>query len=123
MRGLAGETKVETDALKQAADALVGLRGDTDRADNKPVEETVDAAQGLNNFTFSHGGAGDGTWASANAVVSMGERFSQSVANLKSLLGDISDNSHETHKGYTKAEQEEEAKYAGSNRSMYDDFG
>jgi hypothetical protein len=119
-----GETKVETKALKQAADALVGLRGDSDRVDNKPIDDTVDAAQALNKFTFNHGGAGDGTWESADALVAMGDRFSQSVGNLKSLLGKISDNIHETHKGYTKTEQEEQEKYAHSgNRSMYDDFG
>ncbi|NLU75928.1 hypothetical protein HCC61_25300 [Streptomyces sp. HNM0575] len=120
-----GETKVETAALKQAADALVGLRGDTDRADNGPIDETVEAAQALNKYTFNHSGAGDGTWASADALVAMGERFSDAVGHLKWLLGEISGNIHETHKGYTKAEQEEKAKYAnsGGNRSMYDDFG
>ncbi len=46
--------------------------------------------------------------------------------HLKSLLGDISDNIHETHKAYTKTEQEEMDKYGHAqrgNRSMYDDFG
>lgn len=118
-----GETKVETEALKQAADALVGLRADSDRVDNKPVEETVEAAQALNKYTFSHGGAGGGTWESADGLVAMGDRFGQSVGHLKWLLGQISDNIHETHKGYSKTEQEEKEKYARGNRSMYDDFG
>jgi hypothetical protein len=119
-----GETKVETEALTQAADALVGLRADSDRVDDGPIDETVEAAQALNKFTSNHSGAGDGTWASADALVAMGERFSQSVGHLKSLLGKISDNIHETHKAYTETEQEEKDKYAHSgNRSMYDDFG
>lgn len=119
-----GETRVETGALKQAAGALVGLRADTDRADNGPIDETVEAAQALNKFTFNHGGAGDGPWESADALIAMGDRFSQSVGNLKWLLGEISGNIHETHKGYTKTEQDEKAKYAHSgNNSMYEDFG
>lgn len=102
---MADEAKVETEALKQAADALVGLRADTDRADNDPIEDTVEAARALNKFTFNHGGAADGSWESSDGLVTMGNRFSKAVGHLKSLLGDISDNIHETHKGYTKAER------------------
>lgn len=120
---MAGETKVELHALKQAADSLVGLRADSDRVDNEPIEKTVDAAQGLNKTTFSGSGAGE-TWESADALIAMGERFSDSVSNLKKMLGGISNNIHETHKGYTKAEEQEKAKYGhGASHSMYDDFG
>lgn len=122
---MSGETKVETQALKQAADALVGLRGDTDRVDNDPMRDVVDAAQGLNKS-----GTGDGQWETSEGLLKMSDRFRDSVGNLKSLLGDISDNIHETHKGYTKAEQAERDKYAAhnpydidGNRSMYHDFG
>ncbi|NLU74144.1 hypothetical protein HCC61_15885 [Streptomyces sp. HNM0575] len=116
---MSGGTRVEQGALKQAADSLVGLRADSDRVDNKPIEKTVTAAQGLNKSS----GPGE-TWESADALIAMGERFSDSVSNLKKMLGDISANIHETHKGYTKAEEQEKAKYGhGANQSMYDDFG
>lgn len=118
---MSGETKVQTEALKQAADALVGLRGDTDRVDNEPMRDAADAAKALNKA-----GTGDGEWLTAEGLFKMNDRFRESVGHLKSLLGDISDNIHETHKGYTKAEQEEMDRYAHAhrgNRSMYDDFG
>ncbi len=116
---MSGETKVETKALKQAADSLVSLRGDTDRVDNDPMRDVAEAAQALNKS-----GTGDGQWETAEGLFKMSDRFRESVGNLKSLLGDISDNIHKTHKAYTKTEQEEMDKYAHrGNRSMYNDFG
>lgn len=104
--GAAGTTKVDTQRLDGAANALVELRGDTENADNAADEDTLSAVRGLNRHTAG-GLAEAGSWATAGSLMTMDVRWGEQVMNLKRMLQDISDKLHTTTGHYTRTEQEE----------------
>ncbi|MDX3098700.1 hypothetical protein PV703_19465 [Streptomyces sp. ME01-24h] len=114
----AGTTKVDTQRLDGAANALVELRGDTENVDNKADEDTLGAVTGLNRHT-APGPPEGGSWATAGSLVGMDVRWGDQVANLKLMLQDISDKLHTSSGHYTRAEQEEQARQA----SIHTPFG
>ncbi|WP_306323332.1 MULTISPECIES: hypothetical protein [unclassified Streptomyces] len=97
--------------MKQAANALVDLRGDTENIDNTADEDTQTAVKGLNKHTAG-GRPEDGSWATAGSLMTMDIRWGEQVAHLKAMLQDISDRLHTTTGEYTHAEQEEQARMA-----------
>ncbi|MDI3419501.1 hypothetical protein [Streptomyces luteolus] len=116
--GSAGHTKADTQAMNQAADALVGLRGSTDQVDNDADEKTLDASSYLNKNSLGTT-EGDGSWETSGGLLAMDVRWGDQVINLKNLLRDISEKLHETRNSYTKREIEENNQY----QRMHPDFG
>lgn len=113
-----GHTKADTQAMNQAGDALVALRGSTDGVDNQADEKTLEASKYLNKHTFG-ATAAEGSWMTAGGLVEMDVRWGDQVINLKSILQDISDKLHDTRQSYTKREVAERAEY----QRMHPDFG
>ncbi|MEU1622550.1 hypothetical protein ABZ479_35310 [Streptomyces sp. NPDC005722] len=107
----AGTTKVDTQRLDGAANALVELRGDTENVDNTADEDTLGAVTGLNRHT-APGPPEAGSWATAGSLVGLDVRWGDQVVNLKLMLQDISDRLHASTGHYTRAEQEEQARQA-----------
>lgn len=97
--------------MKQAANALVELRGDTENVDNTADEDTQSAVKGLNKHT-APGLPDAGSWATAGSLMTMDVRWGEQVTHLKGMLQDISDRLHATTGEYTRAEQEEQARMA-----------
>lgn len=116
--GSRGTTKADTERMNQSANALVELRGDTENVDNTADEDTQSAAIVLNKHTAG-GMPDEGSWATAGALMTMDVRWGSQVANLKSMLQDISDKLHTTTGHYTRAEEEERARQA----SIHSPFG
>ena len=103
------QTRTDTERLRQAANALVTLRGETEKADNDADEDTLRAITGLNKHTFP-GPPEAGSWETADALVNQNIRWTQQVQHLKKQLQHISDKLHATTGHYTAAERQEQAR-------------
>ncbi|MFR9673343.1 hypothetical protein [Streptomyces sp. TR06-5] len=104
--------------MRQAADALVGLRGSTENVDNQASEDSLDASKHLNKHTFGNA-PDDGSWLTAGGIVQMDVRWGAQVIHLKQILRDISEKLHDTRHSYTEREKAENDAY----QRMRADFG
>lgn len=116
--GSSGQTKADPEAMRQAADALVGLRGSTESVDNQASEDSLDASKHLNKHTLGTA-PDDGSWLTAGGLVKMDVRWGAQVIHLKGILRDISEKLHDTRNSYTEREKAENAAY----QRMRADFG
>lgn len=106
-----GTTKTDTGRMKQSANALVELRGDTENVDNTADEDTRAPSKASTN-TPPPASRTQAPGPPCGSLMTMDVRWGEQVTHLKGMLQNISDRLHATTGEYTRAEQEEQARMA-----------